>query len=230
MKNYKINFTTFLLFLFLNTSLTFTQDFNSIDAVSSASQKLQILGGKAYSDRAEITWKDGYTNGEEHTLKWGKTTSFGNNMNLKPFTKNQNVTTIIQNLEAGTLYHGQFYRTYEGTIKKTNFQFQTTDGTANIDKNINLAHRQNSLTKIKSINIIENSIYVSYQISTIGKYSITVYSINGKMITKFFNEHRNTGQHSDLVNINAKTLSNGIYLITLKNSSGNYAKIFNLSK
>lgn len=116
------------LFLFISlliTTFASAQTFNDIDAVSSASKRLKIIGGKAYTEYAEVIWNDYYSNGDEHTLKWGTTTSYGNKINLKPFTKKSDVKTKINNLSPDTKYYGQFYRPYKNKSHKTNFTFTT---------------------------------------------------------------------------------------------------------
>jgi hypothetical protein len=100
-------------------------DYNDIDAVSSASSLFRIISGKAYKTSAQITWWDYYNNGSQHVLKYGTSSSYGQQINLKPFTANTNVTTTIPNLQPGTKYYIQFYRFYEGQAHSTNDTFVT---------------------------------------------------------------------------------------------------------
>ena len=115
------------------------QDFIEIDAVSSASRRFEILGGKAYKDYAEVTWSDDYSNGSEHTLKWGKK-YLDNSINLKPFFSREVITTTITGLTPGTTYKAQFYRLFHSVDYVTNFTFTTAsnDATDTIDA-VNLA-------------------------------------------------------------------------------------------
>jgi hypothetical protein len=103
---------------------------NDIDAKSSASNRLQLKSGKAYSSYAVITWQDYYSNGTEHTLKWGTTNAFGNQMDLKPFNARTDVTDTIKDLSPDTKYFAQFYRLYRGRVYTTDFQFTTAKSTA----------------------------------------------------------------------------------------------------
>lgn len=217
-------------FLFLSTSTLFSQEFNNIDAVSSASGKLQVIGGKVYSDRAEIVWRDGYTNGEEHTLKWGESESFGNNINLKPFTKNQNTTTVIEGLKAGTSYFGQFYRTYEGKIKKTNFVFQTTDGTDVIKDNVNKLSKNNKVLKIESIRIVDGTVNVMYENAKPGNVIISIFNVNGKEIANKSIYNLNSGKTSEKLMIDSKSISSGVYIVAISNNSSHFTKRFNVFK
>ena len=124
---------SFLLLLpvFLSiTGVSFAQ--NDIDAVSSASGRLNIKGGKAYATYAEIIWQDYYSNGDIHELRWGKTAEFGNNMDLKPFTRRTDVTTKIEGLEEDTKYYAEIYREFqrENAYVSTKFEFTTSSSSA----------------------------------------------------------------------------------------------------
>ena len=114
-----------IFFIFLNVYKLSGQSYNIIDAVTSASGKLNLIGGDAYPTFAVIRWKDAYNNGTEHLIKYGTTSSFGSQINLKPFSANTVVIDTLPDLTAGTRYYGQFYRTYKGHSYTTDFSFTT---------------------------------------------------------------------------------------------------------
>lgn len=99
--------------------------FNEISAVTSASGTFKIIEGKTYPTFAEITWYDEYNNGDEHTIKWGKTTAYEDKIDLSPFVALKNVTTRINGLIPNTQYRGQFFRPYDGLAHSTKFTFRT---------------------------------------------------------------------------------------------------------
>jgi len=142
--------------IFMATVLPVFGQYNAVDGVSSASGKFQLLGGQAYENRADITWKDGYNNGSQHLLKWGTTTSYGNQINLKPFPRNSSVTTSISGLVAGTKYYGQFFRYYEGRARTTNFEF-TTYGTQTAISSMGLGHNAIIVTSLSETTVYNMS-------------------------------------------------------------------------
>lgn len=115
--------------LSLGIGLVMAQSFNAVDATTSASGKLKLISGKAYATSADITWSDEYNSGTVHLIKWGKTSSYGNQINLKPFTKQRSTTTTLSGLEPATAYVAQFYRVHEGRAYTTNFSFATLSAT-----------------------------------------------------------------------------------------------------
>jgi hypothetical protein len=100
-------------------------NYNPIDAVTSASTRLKIIGGQAYANSAQITWWDFYSNGDQQLLKYGTTTAYGLTINLKPFTEKTNITTTIPNLLSNTTYYYQIFRFYEEQVHETNGSFTT---------------------------------------------------------------------------------------------------------
>jgi hypothetical protein len=99
---------------------------NVIDAVTSASEMLHIKGGEACATSASVVWNDYYCDGTQQLIKYGKTTSYGSVINLKPFTEGTDITTDIPNLVSNTPYYGQFFRVYEGVTHTTDFTFNTS--------------------------------------------------------------------------------------------------------
>jgi hypothetical protein len=100
---------------------------NSIDAVSSASGKFQLMGGEAFSTYAVVTWQDEYNNGSTHALKYGINSVDENSINLKPFSKNNDVVDTLPDLTPATQYVAEFVRTYEGNSHNASFTFTTPE-------------------------------------------------------------------------------------------------------
>lgn len=88
------------------------QDYNDIDAVSSASGKYKITGGKAYSGNAELNYWWRYGNGTM-SIKWGTTTSMTDGSQSIPVFPVSG-TIEINSLEPNTTYHFQLYGTWAG--------------------------------------------------------------------------------------------------------------------
>lgn len=97
--------------LFLSLFIS-AQDYNNIDAVSSASGKYKITGGKAYADNATMNYQWRYTNGTM-SIKWGKTSSMTDGSQSIPVFPNSGSITI-NNLEPDTKYYCQLYGTWAG--------------------------------------------------------------------------------------------------------------------
>ena len=101
------------------------QQYNNIDAVTSASKDLSIKGGKAWADSAEITWNDAWSNGSAQILRWGVSATYGSQVNLKPFTDGTDVTTTLKGLLPSTKYYAEFFRSWEGHNVLTDLTFTT---------------------------------------------------------------------------------------------------------
>jgi hypothetical protein len=175
----------------LCAALSLSAQSNPIDAVTSASGKLQILGGQAFTDYAEVQWKDDYNNGSTHLLKYGTSQSYGSEINLFPFARRTTITTTISDLTPGTLYYGQFYRVYEGSARTTNFQFTTYAVTTVVPR----SSSRNDLT-------------------ITGEQSIRVIGINGRalhseQLQRFLQSY--TGQST----LKSSSLSPGIYNVLI---------------
>ncbi len=106
----------FLLWLFLPililTLQSHAQEFNDIDAISSASGKYRITGGKAYSGNAELKYQWRYGNGTM-SIKWGTTSSMTDGSQSIPVFPVSG-TIDINSLEPNTKYNFQLYGTWAG--------------------------------------------------------------------------------------------------------------------
>jgi hypothetical protein len=167
--------------------------FNAIDAVTSASGRLVIKGGKAYATTADIIWNDFYSDGTQQLLKWGPSlTALANQKNLLPFTKSTDITTTITGLSAKTKYYFQFYRVYEGVTHLTNDSLTTFSATAvQVPRCYSWAAPQQDL-------------------------SIDIYTLAGRLVRSL-----KTGERSDPISIlnwarQYQGLAPGIYLIQFK--------------
>lgn len=97
--------------LFLSFFIS-AQDYNDIDAISSASGKYRITSGKAYKDNATLNYRWAYYNGTM-SIKWGKTSSMTDGNQSIPVYPNTGTITI-NSLEPNTTYHCQLYGTWAG--------------------------------------------------------------------------------------------------------------------
>ena len=104
---------------------------NSIDAVTSASGDLKLKSGKAYATEAVIVWSDHRSNGTVQTLEWGTSDSYGESMNLKPLTRDVDITDTLKPLTPSTKYYAKFHRVYpmRNADITTTFEFTTTAST-----------------------------------------------------------------------------------------------------
>jgi hypothetical protein len=147
---------------------------NSIDAVTSASQMLEIKGGQACATSASVIWNDQYSDGTQQLLKYGTTTSYGKVINLLPFTENTDITTNIPNLTSNTQYFAQFYRVYEGEVSSTNFKFLTAGNNA-VRENL-----RDGALRMPSIKV--GSAVIALGVSKGTTVGITLYSLSGAQI------------------------------------------------
>jgi hypothetical protein len=90
-------------------ALAWGQDFNEIDAVTGASSenqgKLKVLGGKAFSDHADIYWTFVRDNGTM-VMKWGTTEEYADGSeSMYPYVKNTVDTFTISGLTSNTTYY-----------------------------------------------------------------------------------------------------------------------------
>lgn len=109
MSNYLIRLLMPVLFFSMFLS---AQDYNDIDAVSSASGKYKITGGKAYSDNAELNYSWRYANGTM-AIKWGTTSSMTDgSQSISVFPPSGKFT--INSLEPNSLYYFKLTGTWAG--------------------------------------------------------------------------------------------------------------------
>jgi hypothetical protein len=182
---------------------------NSIDAVTSASQMLEIKGGQACATSASVTWNDQYSDGSQQILKYGTTTSYGKVINLLPFTENTDITTTIPNLTSNTQYFAQFYRVYEGEVSSTNFKFLTSGNNAVRD------NTRNSSVQLPSIRV--GSAVIALDVKEGTAVGISLYSLSGERIVS---RNAVTGNTIDF----AKIVPAGVYLCKVTTMSGTIAR------
>ncbi len=175
---------------------------SDIQGMTSASQRLKIRNGYACETYVDITWWDSYSNGSEHTLKYGKTQAMGEEINLKPFSKKTNITTRIKDLEPNTTYYAQFYRKYKSRIKKLDFTFKTLEPVSSIHLNKNRIPKQGiSLRMTGSVLHIQN-----YGIAA--QYMV-LFNMQGKSLLK----QPINGSH---ISINLSKLAKGMYQMSFQ--------------
>lgn len=105
------------------------EEFNKIDAFTSASKRLKIDSVIVFKTKAFVYWNEYWEDDMEvlaYRLKWGTTaTSFQDSLNLEPYeAKIQNVDTL-QPLAENTEYVAQFYRDYNRKQYNLEFPFNT---------------------------------------------------------------------------------------------------------
>lgn len=138
----------------------------NINGMTSASKRFEIKGGEACETYAMVMWQDNYSNGNEHELQYGTTTSYGEKINLKPFQRRTDITTRIPDLTPNTKYYAQFYRRYGDAIKNVKFSFTTSAQTGIIANN-------GLLKKHKSILYVRNNkLYVIGSVQSSDKINI----------------------------------------------------------
>lgn len=103
--------------------------YNDIDAVTSASGDIQVTGGKAYADNAQLETyhKDTY---KLHWIEYGTSLSYGFNILVADTPSVQSVT--IHNLKSNTRYYFNFNGSRpgeEGAIHNVKGTFTTVSGT-----------------------------------------------------------------------------------------------------
>lgn len=182
---------------------------NPIDAVTSASQMLEIKGGEACATSATVIWNDQYSDGSQQLLKYGTTTTYGKTINLLPFTENTDITTNIPNLTSNTQYFAQFYRTYEGEVHTTNFKFLTAGNNA-VRENL----REGAL-RLPSIKI--GSAVIALDVSKGTTVGITLYSLSGAQIVA---RRAVMGRNVDF----AKIVPAGAYLCKITTPTGTVSR------
>jgi hypothetical protein len=166
---------------------------NTINAVTSASGKLRLISGQAFSTYAKIVWNDEYDNGTIHQVRWGTLSgTYPTNINLKPFSANTNTTDSIPNLTPATLYYAQFYRTYDGRTYTTNFSFTTTAAQTGV-----LSHTNYS----KPVTLLKNS-------------TVTLFGANGRIIKQFVLESNLTSVAGLTAKL-SRSVAHGVYQVTV---------------
>jgi hypothetical protein len=183
------------LFAVISSSIAQPVNYNPIDAVTSASTRLQIKSGKAFADSAQITWWDYYSNGDIQTIKYGTSTAYGSTINLQPFTEKTDITTTIPNLLPNTTYFYQFYRFYEDLEHTTDGSF-TTFGNGGIGQ-----------TKPK----------VALTFDLRGK-KVEVYLPSGKLVASIKDKNIPVKKMLGYSLIRNLGLKSGVYLFTVKNN------------
>lgn len=180
-----------------------------LDGMTTASQRFRIVNGLGCETYAEITWWDYYNNGNEHILKYGTTPSYGNEINLKPFTAGTEITTIIPDLTPNTKYYTQFYRRRSSTERSLEFEFTTAEQSSGIKP---ISHKESYLLPLENhFRISGNTLLLSANMRTGDKIVIT--DLKGKRVLRYSHE-------VDISKIALPKLSKGIYLVTqIRNSS-----------
>jgi hypothetical protein len=178
---------------------------NAIDAVTSASEMLHIIGGEACATSASVQWNDVFNDGTSQLLKYGKTTSYGSTINLKPFTEGTDITTTIPNLTSNTPYFGQFFRVYEGVTHTTEFTFTTSGANA-----IREFRRQGTM-RPPSITVGSSAFILDVQPGS--PVGIALYSLTGERIAS---QNTVAGRSVDFANI----VPAGVYLCKVTTASG----------
>jgi hypothetical protein len=187
---------------------------NEIDAVTSASGMFRVIGGEACAASATVIWNDVFSDGTQHLIKYGKTTSYGSVINLKPFTEGADITTTIPNLESNTPYYGQFFRVYEGETYTTDFTFKTS-GTALRET------LKRGLMRLPSITVGSSAFMLDVQAgSTVG---IALYSLTGARIVS---QNAVAGRSIDI----AKIVPAGVYLCKVTTASGTISHVTVIGK
>lgn len=150
-----VKFILPILFLSLFTS---AQDFNDVDAVSSASGKYRITSGKAYKDKATLNYRWQYPNGTM-SIKWGKTSSMSDgsqSISVYPMTG----TITINSLEPNTLYNFQLYGTWAGynypNLGKGTFT-TASDGVVTFSLNVESGSGSGDYEEGENVTITANS-------------------------------------------------------------------------
>jgi hypothetical protein len=194
--------------LSMGIGLVMAQSFNPVDATTSASGKLKLISGKAYATSADITWSDEYNSGTVHLIKWGRTSSYGNQINLKPFAKQRSISTTLTGLEAETGYVAQFYRVHEGRAYATNFTF-TTVGTPSAS-----SPRPGALS--------QSAMVFS------GSHEVEIFTLSGSRLSSFSDgdvDNLLAGRHRFI----SLQLPQGLYLARITNLSSGMRESFHFS-
>lgn len=123
-------------FVTLVCAISFGQQFNTINAVTSASGNFEISGGKAYDTLATITWKERDLSATTEILKWGVNPSYGNSKNLLPISDTNFRTSTITGLLPSKQYYVQFHRVYNNEPHHVNLSFTTVAKIAVINKKL----------------------------------------------------------------------------------------------
>lgn len=166
----------------LLASVIHGEEFNEIDGTTSASGRLVLKGGKAYSTSAEVTWNDRYSNGSEHLLKWGEE-SLDNNKSLKPFSNYTDITTMITGLKPNTSYNGQFYRVWRGVTYKTDFTFVTVkDGGIVVPVAEQILSPNSGLSV--SVKSIKGGALLKFKSNDVENISYSIIDVSGKCLKK----------------------------------------------
>ncbi len=194
----------------LCTSLIVAQEncdtLNDIDGLTSASQKFIIKSGLACGIYAQITWWDDYSNGNEHKLKYGTSQLYGNEINLKPFTRRIDITTTITGLNPNTKYYVQFYRLSPNGVEEKNVEFEFTTSQASriiesfVDKELYLLPLENNF-RMSGNNLLFSAFI------KIGD-DIIISNLKGKRVLVYTHE-------ISLSKIPLSRLSKGMYFVSL---------------
>lgn len=200
-----------ILVIVLSTSVSFTNEncgsAPQFDGLSSASRKFKFSKGEVCETYVEVTWRDGYSNGSIHTIKYGTTKNFGKEINLKPFKSGKVITTRIENLSPETTYYGQVYRKYGGKVRKLDFQF-TTKGTITPLKNTT----PQSVTQ-KNLTIRGNTLFLPKNMPN--QTTLSILNLQGRKILSH-------SVRKGLAEISLPKLPTGIYYIQLVSKNNNY--------
>jgi len=179
-----------------------------LDGMTTASQSFRIENGITCETFAEITWWDYYNNGNEHILKYGTTPSYGNEINLKPFTPQTQITTTIPYLIPNTKYYAQFYRRHNSTERSVEFEFTTSDQSSTIK---HVSYKESYLLPLENhFRISGSTLLLSANMKTGDNIVIT--DLKGKKLFGYTHE-------VDISKIAMPKLSKGMYLVTqIRNS------------
>jgi len=207
-----------LFIVFTMVSLSLAQpNYNTVDAVSSASRKYGISSGKAYADSAVLTVKNAYRNGTLG-LKWGKTTAMSDGSKAVSVSTSAPIARIAA-LTKSTKYYFQLYGTWNGrnypNLGSGSF---TTYGTAT-------AIGPQTNKKISGYSITSCSLREIVFVAPVASgVAFSLCTVNGREIVSI----RNTcSAGRNTIDLSGTRLTQGIYIIKLSSAGAtNVHKLF----
>ncbi len=186
-------------FIIVQVSAVSSQDFNEIDAVSSASEEIKVLSGKAYSTTAELNTYHKFEHAK-HRFHWGKTNTFDQEQRIPDSPTEQTFT--LEGLDPDTKY----FFIYSGTDSNRQLEYKV-EGEFQTVGQTGLINSQHLFNAKKPFGYVKNNtLYINSPLES--SAMISIIDLKGKMVNNFTFD-------KSLSKINLDHISQKVYILNI---------------